>query len=51
MRNIGLLLALAVVIFLIHKHLQTAPKGNAPGGAYSAEMEDVVGMGSESPLL
>lgn len=43
MRNIGLLLALAVVIFLVHKHLQTAPAGQPVGGVYSQETDDTAG--------
>lgn len=47
MRNIGLLLALAVVVFLIHKHMQTAPVVGAQvvGGAFSAP-DDGTGFGN-----
>jgi len=43
MRNIGLLLALAVVIFLVHKHLQTVPAGQPVGGTFSLETDDAAG--------
>lgn len=45
MRNIGLLLAVALVVFLVHKHMQTVPTGVVVGGAFSAP-DDGTGMGN-----
>lgn len=52
MRTVGLLLALAVVVFLVHKHLQTAPvAGGVPvGGAFSTPTDGTAaGNGLYSP--
>ena len=43
MRNLGLLLALALVVFLVHKHLQTVPRGQVAGGAFSQETDATAG--------
>lgn len=52
MRNIGLLLALAVVVFLIHKHMQTAPVvgGQVVGGAFSTP-DDSGSFGDSNAFL
>lgn len=52
MRTVGLLLALAVVVFLVHKHLQTAPvaHNHQVGGAFSIPTDGTAaGNGMYSP--